>query len=151
MPSKNGGLLDVGGLVVPGVELAGRDLERRQSASPSKTLAYSLWNCSGWTRRAMASATSAAVGQMSLEVDGLAVPVGAERLLGEVDVQRAGEGVGDDQGRRGQVVHAHLGLMRPSKLRLPERTAATTRSSSRDGLGTASGSGPELPMQVVQP
>src|SRR6185312_3603672 len=41
--------------------------------------------------------------------------------------------------------------MRPSKLRLPLSTAATTRSSFLTAAETASGSGPLLPMQVVQP
>src|SRR5579875_1571497 len=41
--------------------------------------------------------------------------------------------------------------MRPSKLRLPESTDATTRSFSVIDFEIASGSGPELPMQVVQP
>ena len=43
------------------------------------------------------------------------------------------------------------GWMRPSKLRLPDRTAATTSSSASMALATGSSSGPELPMQVVQP
>src|SRR5436190_19226787 len=41
--------------------------------------------------------------------------------------------------------------MRPSKLRLPLSTDATTRFSSLISADTSSGSGPLLPMQVVQP
>src|SRR5215510_12451882 len=41
--------------------------------------------------------------------------------------------------------------MRPSKLRLPESTAAATMSLSLMVLEIAGASGPELPMQVVQP
>src|SRR5262245_50465839 len=41
--------------------------------------------------------------------------------------------------------------MRPSKLRLPERTATATRSLASIAPATASSSGPELPMHVVQP
>ena len=41
--------------------------------------------------------------------------------------------------------------MRPSKLRLPLSTALATRSPSVTALATLSGSGPLLPMQVVQP
>src|SRR5438876_9282003 len=41
--------------------------------------------------------------------------------------------------------------MRPSKLRLPESTAAATRSPLPIASEIGSGSGPELPMQVVQP
>ena len=43
-----------------------------------------------------------------LEEDRLARLVGAERLGGEVDLQRAGERVGDDQRRRGEIVGAHV-------------------------------------------
>ena len=42
-------------------------------------------------------------------------------------------------------------LMRPSKLRFPERTEQTTRSPSATAAEISSASGPELPMQVVQP
>jgi hypothetical protein len=41
--------------------------------------------------------------------------------------------------------------MRPSKLRLPESTAVTARSLSFTDAEISSFSGPELPMQVVQP
>src|SRR6218665_2941666 len=41
--------------------------------------------------------------------------------------------------------------MRPSKLRLPERTPAAIRPLSLIVLEIGAGSGPELPMQVVQP
>src|SRR5207302_6718766 len=40
---------------------------------------------------------------------------------------------------------------RPSKLRLPDSTAAATRSCSLIALEISGASGPELPMQVVQP
>ena len=43
------------------------------------------------------------------------------------------------------------GLMRPSKLRLPESTAATDRPCSFTAAEISGASGPELPMQVVQP
>src|SRR6202012_4822200 len=42
-------------------------------------------------------------------------------------------------------------LTRPSKLRLPESTAAPMMPLSLIDLEISSGSGPELPMQVVQP
>src|SRR5512137_259442 len=43
------------------------------------------------------------------------------------------------------------GCTRPSKFRLPEMTALATRLPSVTALATGSGSGPLLPMQVVQP
>src|SRR4029450_2220194 len=43
------------------------------------------------------------------------------------------------------------GLMRPSKLRLPLSTEATTRSCSSTVREISGARGPELPMQVVQP
>src|SRR6516165_6286124 len=41
--------------------------------------------------------------------------------------------------------------MRPSKLRLPLSTDTTTRPRASTSADTSSGSGPLLPMQVVQP
>src|SRR5262245_24841141 len=41
--------------------------------------------------------------------------------------------------------------MRPSKFRLPDSTDTTTRSRLSTTSATSAGSGPELPMQVVQP
>jgi hypothetical protein len=41
--------------------------------------------------------------------------------------------------------------MRASKLRLPDSTEHTTRSPSATAAEIGSGSGPEFPMQVVQP
>jgi hypothetical protein len=41
--------------------------------------------------------------------------------------------------------------MRPSKLRLPLSTEHTARSASLTAALISSGSGPELPMHVVQP
>src|SRR5437763_952277 len=45
-----------------------------------------------------------------LEVNRRAVPGLAERLGGEVEIDAAGEGVGDDERRRGEVVGPHLGV-----------------------------------------
>ncbi|COW18947.1 Uncharacterised protein [Mycobacterium tuberculosis] len=42
-------------------------------------------------------------------------------------------------------------MIRPSKFRLPDSTAVTERSLSLTAFEISSGSGPELPMQVVQP
>ena len=44
------------------------------------------------------------------EIDRLALLVVAERLAGQVDLHRAGERIGDDQRRRGEVVGAHVGI-----------------------------------------
>jgi hypothetical protein len=41
--------------------------------------------------------------------------------------------------------------MRPSKFRFPERTAAATRPFCSIASSIGPASGPELPMQVVQP
>jgi hypothetical protein len=41
--------------------------------------------------------------------------------------------------------------MRPSKLRLPDRTDTAIRSLSLIAFEISGWSGPELPMQVVQP
>ena len=98
----------------------------------------------------MVSPMSLLLGQMSRRYTGVAVAVRAERFPGQVDVDRAGDGVGHHQRRRGEVFAFTSGCTRPSKLRLPDSTEATT-SSFRRCPSTPAGSGPELPMQVVQP
>ncbi len=45
-----------------------------------------------------------------LEVDLLALLIDAERILGQVDIHRAGDGVGDDERRRGEIIGAHVGV-----------------------------------------
>ena len=123
----------------------------RQWASPLKTVGVSAREHLLW------SDCCDRLGDLALgrpdvaQVDRLAASVDAERLAAEVDLHRAGERIGDDQRRRGEVVGATSALTRPSKLRLPESTAAATRSPSLTALEISAGSGPELPMQVVQP
>ena len=85
------------------------------------------------------------------QVDRLTVGGRTQRVLGQVDVHPTGEGVGDHQRRRGQVVELHVRLDPASKLRLPDSTETTARSEAFTALDTSSGSGPELPMQVTQP
>ena len=62
-----------------------------------------------------------------------------------------GERVGDDQRRRGQVVHLDVGV----DAALEVAVAGQHRDDGQVGVvdrgGDSSGSGPELPMQVVQP
>ena len=53
--------------------------------------------------------------------------------------------------RVGLDVGCTSGEMRPSKLRLPDSTPAAIRPLSLMVFDTGAGSGPELPMQVVQP
>ena len=79
------------------------------------------------------------VGQMSLQIDRLAVLAGAERILGDVDLHRAGQRIGHHQRRRGEVVGAGRGLTRPSKLRLPESTEADHQVAVADRLGDGIG------------
>ncbi len=86
-----------------------------------------------------------------LQEDVVAVLILPQRIGLEVEVHGARDAVGDHQRRRGQVVHLDVGEMRPSKLRLPESTAVTDRSLSLMAAEISSGSGPVLPMQVVQP
>ena len=96
------------------------------------------------------AAISSVEGQMSLNIDGVAVPVDSERLVDEVVVHRAGQRIGDDQRRRGQVV-GPLGVDAALEFRLPESTAETTSSPLTIASLIGSANGPELPMQVVQP
>ncbi len=86
-----------------------------------------------------------------LEEHRLALLVGAERLLRQVDLDRAGERIGDDQRR------ARRGSS-PARRRDAALEVAVARQNGRghhavvvDRLRDFRGRGPELPMQVVQP
>jgi hypothetical protein len=90
-------------------------------------------------------------GQMSLRKTSLPSASLPSASVSKSKSIEPGERVGDHERRRREVVHLHVGVMRPSKLRLPDSTAVTARSFVVDGAETSSMSGPELPMQVVQP
>ena len=79
-------------------------------------------------------------------------PVDAERLGRQIDRHRAGERVGDDERRRREVVGAHLLLDAAFEVAVAAQhrrdDEVAFASTSAD---TSSGSGPLLPMQVVQP
>ena len=62
------------------------------------------------TELAIVSVISFDVGQMSRRIDLVAGLVLAERLREQVDVHPAGQRVGDDERRRGEVVRLHLGM-----------------------------------------
>ena len=64
---------------------------------------------------------------------------------------RAGDGIGDHQRRRGEVVHAHFGVDAALEIAVAGQHRADRQIAFGDGLDTGSGNGPELPMQVVQP
>jgi hypothetical protein len=81
------------------------------------------------------------VGQEDL----LAVVGDPERLVEQVDVHRPRERVGDDERRRREVVHLHVGLMRPSKLRLPESTEHDREVLGGDRLGDLLGQRSRVP------
>ena len=81
----------------------------------------------------------------------LAVGAGAERLFRQVDVHRAGQGVGHHQRRAGQVVGFDVRADAAFEVAVAaehRRHHQVLRSTS---AAMASGSGPLLPMQVMQP
>ena len=66
-------------------------------------------------------------------------------------INATGERESDDERRAHQKVGADGGWTRASKLRLPDKTDAPTRPPSATAFSMGAASGPELPMQVVQP
>jgi hypothetical protein len=73
------------------------------------------------------------------------------RVLRQVDVDGAGQRVGHDQRRAGEVVGADERMDAALEVAVAGKDRATARSPSLICLLTSSGSGPLLPMQVVQP
>ena len=70
-----------------------------------------------------------------LQVDRVAVLVGAERVLGDVHQQRTGDGIGDDQRRRGQVVGAHVRVDAALEVAIAGQHRAGDQVAIGDGLG----------------
>ena len=76
----------------------------------------------------------------------------ADRLIHDVDIHRAGQGERHHQRRAGQIIRLHMRIDASFEI-------AIARQHRRDdqiacfstALAIASGSGPLLPMQVVQP
>ena len=76
----------------------------------------------------------------------------AERLGRQIERHAAGERVGDDERRRREVVGAHLLLNAPFEVAVAAQHRRDDEVARFDfGADTSSGSGPLLPMQVVQP
>ena len=99
----------------------------------------------------MVSSISCVDGQMSFRKTSLPsgpVPSGVGL---EVEVHGAGERVGDDQRRGGQVVHLDVGGDATLEVAVTREHRGDREVVVVDRLRDASGSGPVLPMQVVQP
>ena len=69
------------------------------------------------------------------QIDGRAVRAGADGLRFEVDVGRAGEGVGDDERRAGQVVGFHIGVDAAFEVAVAGEDAGDDEVVFLDGLG----------------
>ena len=82
----------------------------RQLASPLNTSPYLRVNICLLMLFLMTAAISRAGRPDIAQIDLAAFLVGAERRLGDVDLHRAGDRVGDDQRRRGQIIGAHVGI-----------------------------------------
>ena len=86
-----------------------------------------------------------------MQVHVVAVGVGAQRVVHQVDVHRAGQRVGDDQRRRGEVVHLHVGVDAALEVAVARQHRGDGEVALVHRRLTSSMIGPELPMQVVQP
>ena len=99
----------------------------------------------------MTSLISSIEGQISASITGSPsdpMPIGSlVRSISSVPVKAYATTSGGDA----RYAARTFGCTRPSKLRLPDKTAPTASSCSEIAASSASGSGPELPMQVVQP
>jgi len=119
--------------------------------SPSNASPYAFLKCAGFTAVPTASATSSGRRPDVLEVHGRAAPVRAERLGREVLVHLARERVRDDERGRSEVVHLDLRVDAPLEVAVAREDARDDEVACAHASDTASGSGPELPMHVVQP
>src|SRR5690606_30555039 len=103
-----GRVLDVGGGLVPGVQLAVRRGDGVPAAVALEHVGIVLLEQLRADGGGDDVADLLAAGPDVAQVHRLAFAVGAQRLGGQVDVSGAGDGVGHHQRRAGQVVHLHF-------------------------------------------
>ena len=119
--------------------------------SPSVTVAYCLRNMVESMRGVDGVGDLLLGGPDVAQIDGLAGLVLAQRVGGEVVADVAGERVGDHQRRRHQVICADLGRDSALEVAIAGEHGDRDEEWSSMAFETSVGSGPELPMQVVQP
>jgi len=120
----------VGGALVPLKRVARRDLERVPALVAVEHLAVAGTEHVGLDRLPRPSDRPRASRARCPSDTPARVLVEPRRLVVEVDVHRPGERIGPRIRRRRQVVHLDIWLMRPSKLRVPDSTETTARSSA---------------------
>ena len=105
-----GRVLDVGGGLVPGVEVAVGRLDPGPAGVALEHVGVVLLEHFRADRPGDEVADFLVAGPDVAQEHRIAVAVVAQRFVGQVDVDRAGQRVGDHQRRRGEVVHLHLGV-----------------------------------------
>ena len=101
---------DIGGALIPREPVAGRDLERVPALVAVEHLAVGLAEHVRLDGLLDGVRDLGLVGPDVLEEDVVAVGVGAERLVVQIDVHRPRQRVGDAQRRRREVVHLDVGV-----------------------------------------
>lgn len=81
----------------------------------------------------------------------VAVLIFTKRLLGQVLGNRTGKSVSDDERRRSKVVCLHVRRNAAFEVTVAGQNGSRDQALSLIVLEIGAGSGPELPMQVVQP
>ena len=104
---EEGRLLHVGGVGVPRVRAPPRAPPSPPGLGPLQRRLVLLPEHLGPQAAAGSAATSSAEGQRSLRYTGRPSARVAQRFAGQIDVHRAGQGVGHHQRRRGQIVGPH--------------------------------------------
>ena len=139
-------LVDVRGVVVPGEQGAGRRGHLAASARrPRRRGRTRVSNMSGVDARRDRVAHLLRRRPDVAQVHRLAVGARAERLRGQVDVDRAGQRVGDHQRRRGEVARAHLRVDAALEVAVAARAPRRPPGRSpRRPRRPASGSGPRV-------
>ena len=108
-----GRVLHIGRAHVPGIGEAARHPHLLPIGVAVEDVAYFVLNIFFVMFLSTKAPTSAARRPDVLEIDGVPLLILAQRLVREVDLQRARERVGDDERRRGEVVGAHVGIHAP--------------------------------------
>ncbi len=128
-------LLDVGAVGVPVVQFAFARLDGVPLAFLFQTSPYCFFEHLGQHALVDDRLHFGVRGPDVAEVHGRAVFAGAERFVVEVDVGGAGQGIGDDQRRAGQVVGFHIGIDAAFEVAVAGEHAGDDQVVFLDGFG----------------
>ena len=128
-------ILHVGRLVVPRVDLAARQADRIPVLIAGEHARVALAEHRGVDRLGDELLNLGRRRPDVLEVNRLAIAAGAQRLGRQIEIQRAGERIGNDERRRGEEVHLHFRMHAAFEVAIAGQHRARDHIACLHGIG----------------